>query len=108
MISPTCDILWKDIIKHVKDPHADLKPRDNQTVQNAMLLRSDVADTWIFGEIAVDARRDHAIIAFKKEWQHLHGGKLYLDHLKGLDDFTPLDECFEAHKTVSIVTNVIV
>ncbi|GJJ11487.1 hypothetical protein Clacol_005720 [Clathrus columnatus] len=58
MISPTCDILWKDlgIPKHVKDPHADLKPRNNQTVQNAMLLRSDVADAWIFGEITIDAR----------------------------------------------------
>ncbi|GJJ12331.1 hypothetical protein Clacol_006572 [Clathrus columnatus] len=109
VIPPDCDMLWEDldIPRLVKDPHADLKPENKQTIQNAMLLHSDVVDAWTRGEITIDSNRGHAIIAFRKEWQHLHGQKLHLEHLTGLSQLAPLDACFEEHKTVSIVTNVI-
>ncbi|GJJ10580.1 hypothetical protein Clacol_004807 [Clathrus columnatus] len=101
--------LWErlGIPQLVKDPHAKVGPDSQQTVQNAMLLRSDVADAWINGEITVDARRGYAIMAFRREWQYLHGQKLHLEHLQGLSDFTPLDACFEGHKRVAVLTNVV-
>ncbi|GJJ10588.1 hypothetical protein Clacol_004815 [Clathrus columnatus] len=127
--------MWHSEMKGLptlKDPHTDLKfaHLSKKTIRNAFLVRSDVAEAWKRGIITVDIKasvfiqtscsgpcnvqfkimqQDYAIMAFQKPWQHLHGRKLYLEHLKRTDGVasTPLDAYFDEHKISAVAMQVL-
>ncbi|KIJ45599.1 hypothetical protein M422DRAFT_29721 [Sphaerobolus stellatus SS14] len=97
MISSHAEIVWEryGILPLITDP-GTRHPSKIDTVQNALLLTSDLAAGWADGEFGIDVERGNILIPFTKKYAHLAGKELQTDHITN-KSLLPLKQCLTIH-----------
>ncbi|KAF8119575.1 hypothetical protein EV363DRAFT_1381539 [Boletus edulis] len=109
-IFPRDDVDWvnKGYPSRITDP-ATLPelggPTKIDSIQNVMLLRSDLHDAWANYKFAVNPDRGHVVIPFVPGYDDIAGKVLKLDHI--IDhNLRPLDDLFRDHFLQGVLKNM--
>ncbi|KIJ08760.1 hypothetical protein PAXINDRAFT_18119 [Paxillus involutus ATCC 200175] len=75
------------------------------SIQNVLLLRSDLHDAWDNYKIAVNPDKGYTVIAFVPGYEDIVGRTLMLNHIADLN-LRPLDDLFRDHFTQGVLRNM--
>ncbi|KAK2462866.1 hypothetical protein APHAL10511_005064 [Amanita phalloides] len=80
-------------------------PTKIDSIQNIILLRSDLHDAWDNYKISVNPDRQYAVFAFAPGYDDIAGKVLKLDHIQDLN-LRPLDDLFRDHFLQAVLKNM--